>query len=684
MRYCLVSVDNVNKKVQNIQQILFSDENCVKNTNCDVNGSCGGSIEDVDEVDGFVTVSEADIVSAAVVSDNSKASSRDNGFVPPPPPPPPIGGIKGNTSTVSGSGAPVPPPPPPPPPLPGSGPPPPPPPPPLPGEAGAMKFRAAHTSSLPGTSESGVTPASRQLSADNTPQRTSSFMLTADDITNARSSLRRSRSSTTGSKPIEKEPVRSSARMDWKQEMKKKKMPVGVVKPKQAAIVPQENDNKNNSDVPTITIDSARSSVRSSRSVSRDSVRSNRSVTQRGMGQKDEAPPQTAETVIVHVHVTDTDLLDVSDSSSSSEQYDEGDIDNVLDDDEPKRSKEERDKNRNQGVPLVLEINDQKRKPYRSHSAMVTPVSAERRDSRAQKLQEKARKFINKVSRNGSNSSNDGSKESKVKRKWSDKFKNFIGLSSTNPFLPPEEQYVNPFMDTANPDDTEIVTITVKGGGRKSNNPFYDGNEDVTYTIRRPAGQRFDPSQAIPPYVNPYKPNPFASPVGSGGPGPSAGYPYPTYPYAPQPSYPVDYYQAPQTQTGYPPISTNNPFFQDLNPATENALSHSEPGISQGYDEDYKNPRDYIKYPNTNPYMTWSAMRGKNSIGRSRAQKMWQSAASAINIVDFLKSKSAGMSVLDTGKRMGAEQMESSTKQSRENSVNSDTSTFPSYSTEYV
>ena len=609
-------------------------------------------------------MSEADIVSTAVKSVKSK-TSIENGSVPPPPPPPPIGGIKGKTHEAAcGNGVP---PPPPPPPLPGSGPPPPPPPPPLPGEAGATKFRAAHTSSLPGALENGATPASRQLSADNTPKRASSFLLTADDITNARSSLRRSRSNSAGGKPIEKETIRTSARMDWKQEMQKKKMPVGVVKPKPAAIVSQEDGTKNDSVIPTITIDSARSSVRSIRNVNRDSVRSTRSVNQSEM--VDKTPVQPTETVIVHVHVTDTDLLDGSDSSSSSEQYNDGDIDNVLDGEEPKKSQDEV-KKRNQGVPLVLDINDQKRKPYRSHSAMVNPVSAERRDSRAQKLQEKARKFINKVSRKGSNSSNDGSK---VKRKWSDKTKNFIGLSSTNPFLPPEEQYVNPFMDTSNPDDTEIVTITVKGGGRKSNNPFYEGTEDVTYTIRRPAGQRFDPSQVMPPYVNPYKPNPFAPP-----PGISAGYPYP-YPYPAQPPHPMDYYQA-QAQPGYPTISTNNPFFQDLNPAAENVQSY-ESGISQGYDDDYKNPRDYIKYPNTNPYMTWSAMRGKNSIGRSRAQKMWQSAASAINIVDFLKSKSAGMSVLDTGKRMGAEEAD---KQSRQDSVNSDTSTFPSYSTEYV
>ena len=607
-------------------------------------------------------MSEADIVSTAVISVNSK-TSIENESVPPPPPPPPIGGIKGKTHEAGcGNGAQVPPPPPPPLPLPGSGPPPPPPPPPLPGEEGATKYRAAHTS-LPGALENGATPASRQLSADNTPKRASSFLLTADDITNARSSLRTSRSNTAGGKPIKKEPIRTSARMDWKQEMQKKKMPVGVVKPKQAAIVPQEDGDKNDSAIPTIIIDSARS-VRTIRNVNRYSVRSTRNANQR----EDQTAMQPAETVIVHVHVTDTDPLDGSDSSSSSEQYNDGDIDNVLDSEEPNKSQNE---NRNQGVPLVLEINDQKRKPYRSHSAMVNPVSAERRDSRAQKLQEKARKFINKVSRKGSNSSNDGSKE---KRKWSDKIKNFIGLSSTNPFLPPEEQYVNPFMDTSNPDDTEIVTITVKGGGRKSNNPFYEGNEDVTYTIRRPAGQRFDPSQVMPPYVNPYKPNPFASP-----PGTSAGYAYP-YPYPPpQPPHPMEYYQA-QALPGYPTISTNNPFFQDLNPAADNAQSY-ESGMSPGYDDDYKNPRDYIKYPNTNPYMTWSAMRGKNSIGRSRAQKMWQSAASAINIVDSLKSKSAGMSVLDTGKRMGAEEAD---KQSRQDSVNSNNSTFPSYSTEYV
>ena len=628
-------------------------------------------------------MSEAYIVSTAVKSDNSKANI-ENGTVPPPPPPPPpppIGGTKGKThETGCGNGAPVPPPPPPPP-LPGSGPPPPPPPPPLPGEEGAIKFRAAHTSSLPGALENSATPASRQLNVDNTPKRTSSFLLTADDITNARSSLRRSRSNTAGGKPIEKEPIRSSARIDWKQEMKKKKMPVGVVMPKQAAIVSQEKYNKNDTVIPTITIDSARSSVRSSKNVNRDSVRSNRNATQREMVQKDEAPVQAAETVVVHVHVTDTDLLDVSDSSSSSEQYENGDIDSVLDDEEPKKSKVE-DKNRNQSGSLVLDVNDQKRKPYRSHSAMVNPVSAERRDSRAKKLQEKARKFINKVSRSGSNSSSEESKVPKVKRKWSDKIKNFIGLSSTNPFLPPEEQYVNPFMDASNPDDTEIVTIMVKGGGRKSNNPFYEGNEDVTYTIRRPVGQRFDPSQVMPPYVSPYQTNPFASPVGVGT-GPSAGYPYP-YPYPPHVPHSMDYYQA-QAQTEYPTISSNNPFFQDLNPATEHALSsHAESGIPQSYNDDYKNPRDYIKYPNTNPYMTWSAMRGKNSIGRTRAQKMWQSAASAINIVDFLKSKSAGMAVLDTGKKMGAEDVESSIKQSRENSVNNDTSTFPSYSTEYV
>ena len=636
----------------------------------------------MDEVHGFVTVSEADIVSTAVKSDNSKAT-KENGAIPsppPPPPPPPIGGAKGKTlETGCGNGAQVPPPPPPPP-LPGSGPPPPPPQPPLPGEEGAIKFKAAHTSSLPGALENSATPASRQLSVDNTPKRTSSFLLTADDITNARSSLRRSRSNTAGGKPIEKEPIRSSARIDWKQEMKKKKMPVGVVVPKQAAIVSQENDKKNDNVIPTITIDSARSSVRSSRNVSRDSVRSNKNATQREMVQKDEIPVQTAETVIVHVHVTDTDLLDGSDSSSSSEQYEDGDIDNVLDDEEPRKLKEE-NKTRNQVGSFVLEINDQKRKPYRSHSAMVNPVSAQRKDSRAQKLQEKARKFINKVSRSGSNSSSEDSKIPKVKRKWSDKIKNFIGLSSTNPFLPPEEQYVNPFMDPSNPDETEIVTITVKGGGHKSNNPFYEGSEDVTYTIRRPAGQRFDPSQVLPPYVSPYQTNPFASPVGVGA-GPSAGYPYP-YPYPPQTPHSMDYYQT-QAQTEYPTISTNNPFFQDLNLASENVLSHAESPMPQSYNDDYKNPRDYIKYPNTNPYMTWSAMRGKNSIGRTRAQKMWQSAASAINIVDFLKSKSAGMSVVDTGKKMSAQDVESCIKRSQQGSVNSDTSTFPSYSTEYV
>ena len=317
---------------------------------------------------------------------------------------------------------------------------------------------------------------------------------------------------------------------------------------------------------------------------------------------------------------------------------------------------------------------------------MVTPVSAERKDSRAQKLQEKARKFMNKVSRNSSTSSSKkGGSSSRVRRKWSDKLKDFIGItptSSTNPFLPPEGQYSNPFLDATDPDNTEIVTITVKGAGQKSSNPFHEGGEDVTYTIRRPVAQRFDPTAVppsmIPPYINPYQHNPFLPPGGA-----PVGYPYP-YGYPPVPPHvPLDYYQT-QPQAVYPPMSANNPFFQDLNPNMETVVPPSDNTSASSLDTDqgYSNPRDFIKYPNTNPYMTWSAMRGKNSVGRSRAaQQMWRSAASAINIVDFLKSKSAKLSVLDTGRRMTAQEVESSFRQSQQET---DSNVSSTYSTEYV
>ena len=520
-----------------------------------------------------------------------------------------------------------------------------------------------------------------QLNVDSVPQRTSSFLLSANDITNARASLRRSRSAVAGDKPIEKEPVRTSARMDWKKEMQKTKMPGGVVVPNEKTASPEEDDHMNNT-IPTITIDSARNSIRSSRSVNRDSIRSNRNIRNPDVRGTDEMLVKSPETVtVVHVHVTDADLYAESSGSSSttSEHYDDNDIDDVLDNDvgvvdDNGHEAVTGDSKRNQ-----LGLEDQKRKPYRSHSAMVTPVSAERRDSRAQRLQEKARKLVQKVSRNNSRSSSKGSKgTSEVRRKWSDKFKDFVGIStpSTNPFLPPEGQYINPFLDHANPDDTEIVTITVKGGGQKSTNPFREGNEDVTYTIRRPVGQRFDPATMMPPYMNPYQPNPIAVPPG-GAVGPPIGYPYPYgYSVPAQAQVPMDYYQA-----GYPPISANNPFFQDFNPKE---ISGSPVDNEMSHDQEYTNPRDFIKYPSTNPYMTWSGMRGKNSVGRSRAQKvqqMWRSAASAINIVDFLKSKSAKMSVLDTGRRMTAEEVESSIRQSQQETKNITPETC---STEYV
>ncbi len=580
------------------------------------NSSWERAIEEAEEA--WDIIDDSEVTTVAMVPHPLVAAQHPADGIPAPPPPPPIGGSV------------VPPAPPPPPTAGGQGAPPPPPPPPLPGEPGHGQHK--HTTARNLKSDNDTTPMN-QLTSSPAPQRASSFLMTADDISNARASLRRSRPSTTNEKSAD--PPANQNRADFRSQLQNKQLSCSPV-------------------------------------CGRKEMGLSPSTGRRGVREPGVSPPSgNKSTVVVHVHVSDEDLDSSSDVLSDSKESAEYNVDNMNVNDN-----KDNDINTTENGNIVMSEEDAtgnmtkedadnsisktnfhnklSTRPYRSQSAIVNPVAAERKDSRAQRLQEKARKILRKFSRKSSAKGSSAKASEQAKRK-----------QSTNPFLPEEGAHTNPFMNTKSPDG-EIV-ITVRGSQNVSANPFYPGvsngsGHDVTYTIRRPANQPLDPTMMS--AFNPYQyPNPYM--VAGNNTAIAAPHMYPNpygYPFPP----PAEFYQtwAPGNYQAYPPMSSTNPFLQDMKPEPMlggQGLANPDHSPDQA---SYSSPRDYIRLPNTNPYMTWAGMRNKGSVGRAKqVQQKWRSAAMALNIVEFLKTKSARMSVMDTGQRMTAAEVEATIRE---------------------
>ncbi len=502
--------------------------------------------------------------------------------------------------------------------------PPPPPPPPLPGEKGFAELKKSQsTESADHTPRAGL----KSPEPDTAPQKASSFLLTADDISVARASLRRSKPSNTTDKP-EKPPKDSTPVIDWKSQLQRRKKPAPAeVKPKPKETESSEKPGPSRTNkaslgpvVPTIAV------VQSDETPEKDSGKSRDYSSQSVIPVSKDQPPADGakQAVRVHVHVTDAQLRrsgseetgSESSASGSLEKFTDNDINAVLEADKP--------------TEQTQDGSGSRPKPYRSQSAVVPPVSAQRKDSRAQRLQEKAKKLIRKVSvtKTGSAGTENHPKTeepgTKLQRNWSDRLRNLWNPApprpDSNPFT--AGPHNNPFLDPANPDDDDVTTRT------QQTNPFHvtGKGSDVTHTNGHPLGPGLESAQSFPPFVeqNPFLPGPVGNVM------PHPGYPYP-YVHASE-FYPP--FSAPVLP--YPPMSATNPFFQDVHPG----VNYGDPGYSGHHP-----PPENLRYPSNSPFVTWSAMRPATN----HVTQRWRSAAAAVNIVDYLRARSRGVGVLDTG-----------------------------------